>query len=40
MLNLLAEMFSYDFLSRAVIVGILVALCAALFAIGGEEHAP
>ncbi len=33
MLNLLAEMFSYDFLSRAVIVGILVALCAALLGV-------
>lgn len=33
MLNLLKEMMSYPFLVRAVIVGILVALCAALLGV-------
>ncbi len=30
MIDILAEMFSYAFLVRAVIVGLLVSLCAAL----------
>ncbi|MBQ9833524.1 MAG: metal ABC transporter permease [Clostridia bacterium] len=33
MFELISEMFSYSFLSRAVIVGILVALCAALLGV-------
>ncbi len=33
MLNLLAEMFSYNFLLRATIVGLLVSLCAALLGV-------
>jgi zinc transport system permease protein len=33
MTNILAEMFSYTFLVRAVIVGLLVALCAALLGV-------
>lgn len=33
MLEFIGEMFSYSFLSRAVIVGILVALCAALLGV-------
>ncbi|WMC91781.1 metal ABC transporter permease [Kineothrix sp. MB12-C1] len=33
MINILLEMFSYTFLVRAVIVGLLVALCAALLGV-------
>jgi zinc transport system permease protein len=33
MINVLVEMFSYTFLVRAVIVGLLVALCAALLGV-------
>ncbi|MDR2808205.1 MAG: metal ABC transporter permease [Spirochaetaceae bacterium] len=33
MIKILAEMFSYTFLTRAVIVGILVSLCAALLGV-------
>lgn len=33
MIGILGEMFSYDFLVRAMIVGILVALCAALLGV-------
>ncbi len=33
MINLLSEIFSYAFISRAVIVGILVSLCAALLGV-------
>ena len=33
MIGILAEMFSYAFLSRAVIVGVLVSLCAALLGV-------
>ena len=33
MFNILAEMFSYTFLVRAIIVGLLVSLCAALLGI-------
>jgi zinc transport system permease protein len=33
MLNILAEMFSYTFLVRAVIVGLLVSLCASLLGV-------
>ena len=33
MINLLSDMFSYDFLVRAVIVGLLVSLCAALLGV-------
>ena len=30
MLELFADLFSYSFMSRAMIVGVLVALCSAL----------
>ncbi|MDR1805893.1 MAG: metal ABC transporter permease [Clostridium sp.] len=33
MLNILAEMFSYTFLVRAMVVGLLVSLCAALLGV-------
>ena len=33
MIDVLAEMFSYNFLVRAVVVGLLVALCAALLGV-------
>ncbi|MDR3210207.1 MAG: metal ABC transporter permease [Oscillospiraceae bacterium] len=33
MINTLAEMFQYNFITRAVIVGMLVALCAALLGV-------
>lgn len=33
MMNLLTEMFSYHFMTRAVIVGLLVSLCAALLGV-------
>ena len=34
MLNVLIQMFSYPFLLRAMIVGVLVSLCAALVGVG------
>lgn len=33
MLNLIAELFSYPFMVRAIVVGVLVALCAALLGV-------